>query len=113
VSRRCRSGVPNHRVRMWVGASPDEPRSSAIGLLLPRSALGLHLPARQGPRPRGGTEGVGTWSWRTPVCNQPVNLLGRQVVEVLVVEPHHRGVLAGAQALDLLVAEETVRGNLL
>ena len=85
--------------------------------LLPRSSLGLHLPARRGGRRRSRRVGTGTWrlhsGGRASLCDQLIDSLCGEVVVILVVEPHHRGVLAGAQALDLLVAEETVRGNLL
>src|SRR5439155_11344065 len=114
---------------MWFGASPDDPRSSAIGLLL----FSFHLPARGGGRRRSRRVGACCWSnrgrtprlplpfrgegWgegqgRTPLRHQRVHLLWREVVVVPMVEPHHRRVLARAQALDLLVAEKAVRRNL-
>src|SRR5260370_35594022 len=45
TSRRRRAEVPNHLVRRGLGASPAEPRSSGIGLLLPRRSgfSGRHL----------------------------------------------------------------------
>src|SRR3989454_1629691 len=161
---------------MWFGASPEEPRSSAIGLLL----SSFHLPARGGGRRRSRRVGACCWSnrgrtprlllpfrgegrgegrgrtppplpfrgegrgegrgrtspplpfrgegwgegrgrtspplpfrgegWgegrgRTSLRDQRVHLLGRQVVVIAPVEPHHRRVLARAKALDFFVAE--------
>src|SRR6266446_5154936 len=112
-----RSGVPNQRVMTLVGASPWDPRSSGIGFLLSRSCgfppLILTLSARgRGdgrltartrtayPRGRGGR--------RFRRGDKYVDFGLGQVVVVAVVEPHHRRELAGAEALDLLVAEEPV-----
>src|SRR5919201_1913845 len=83
---------------MWCGSSPCEPRSSGIRLL-PRRPPGLRLRARRrGPGPAFGDERV--------------DLLRRQVVVVAVVQPHHRRVLARSEALDLLIAEKPVGGDL-
>src|SRR5216683_6456432 len=94
---------------MWLGASPAEPRSSGIGLLLPRGSGFFHRPLRRLRRhlPTSGEEEPLSFG------NEMVDLRRRQVVVVLVVEPHHGRVLAGAKALDLLVAEDTVGGDLL
>src|SRR2546422_7382564 len=156
---------------MWFGASPEEPRSSAIGLLLAwrprllpplpfrgkgrgegRGRTLLPLPFRgegrgEGrgrtlpPLPfRGEGRGEGRgrtlpplpfrgegWGegrgrtlpplpfrgggWgegrgRTSLRDQRGHLLWRQVVVVPMVEPHPRRVLARAEALDLLVAQQ-------
>src|SRR5438552_7788840 len=128
---------------MWFGASPDDPRSSAIGLLL----FSFHLPARGGGRRRSRRVGACCWSnrgrtprlplpfrgegrrrtppplpfrgegWgegrgRTTLSNQSIDLLRSQVVVIAMVEPHHRRVLAGAEALNFFVAEQPVRRNL-
>src|SRR5260370_11120923 len=45
--------------------------------------------------------------------NQVVDFRRGQIVVVLMVQAHHGRVLAGAEALDLLVAEESVGGDLL
>src|SRR2546426_1634573 len=119
---------------MWFGASPEDPRSSAIGLLLAwRTSLLPPLPFRgegrgegrgrtSPPLPfrgegwgegRGRTspplpfrgEGWGEGRGRTSLRDQRVHLLGRQVVVIAPVEPHHRRVLARAKALDFFVAE--------
>src|SRR3989440_8057215 len=126
---------------MWFGASPEDPRSSAIGLLLSRRTRLLPpLPFRgegwgegrgRTPPPlpfrgegwgegRGRTppplpfrgEGWGEGQGRTPLRHQRVHLLRRQVVVIAMVKPHHRRVLAGAEALNFFVAEQPVRRNL-
>src|SRR5438132_1454652 len=91
---------------MWLGASPEDPRSSAIGLLLSRRTTLLP------PLPFRG-EGWGGGRGRTSLRHQRVHLLWREVVVVPMVEPHHRRVLARAQALDLFVAEKSIRRNLI
>src|SRR5207302_11046575 len=91
---------------MWFGASPDDPRSSAIGLLLSRRTRLLP------PLPFRG-EGRGEGRGRTTLSNQSIDLLRSQVVVIAMVEPHHRRVLAGAEALNLLVAEKAVGRNLI
>src|ERR1700694_5286112 len=94
--------MPIQRVRTWSGAGRWLPRISGIGLpwLLARRPRPLDaLPAvEEGVRPRPG--------------DQLVDLQRRQVVVEAVAVPHHRGVLAGAQALDRLAAEEAVTGHL-
>src|SRR5438105_3982361 len=108
---------------MWFGASPEDPRSSAIGLLLSRRTRLLPpLPFRgegwgEGrgrtppPLPFRG-EGWGEGRGRTTLSNQSIDLLRRQVVVIAMVKPHHRRVLAGAEALNFFVAEQPVRRNL-
>src|ERR1700694_545299 len=94
---------------MCLGASPNDPRSSAIGLLLARGTrFLLPLPFRG----EGRGEAQGRRFGRPLFSYEPVELLCRQVVVVLVVESHHRGVLACAEALDLLVAEEPIGRDL-
>src|SRR5256885_16637522 len=112
---------------MWFGASPEDPRSSAIGLLLSRRTRLLPplpfrgegwgegrgrtpppLPFRgegwgegQGrtppPLPFRG-EGWGEGQGRTPLRHQRVHLLRRQVAVIAMVKPHHRRGLACAEA---------------
>src|SRR5437879_13111585 len=122
---------------MWFGASPDDPRSSAIGLLLSRRTRLLPpLPFRgegwgegrgRTPPPlpfrgegwgegRGRTppplpfrgEGRGEGRGRTTLSNQSIELLRSQVVVIAMVEPHHRRVLSGAGALNFFVAYKPV-----
>src|SRR5438094_172093 len=105
---------------MWSGWSPCEPRRSGICLLLPRGSWLLHRRLRR-HLPTCGEDkllrrlrrhlptGV---EYPAPFGDQGVDRLGRQVVVVAVVEPHHRRELAGAEALDLFEAEEPVRRNL-
>src|SRR5439155_22824795 len=115
---------------MWFGASPDDPRSSAIGLLL----FSFHLPARGGGRRRSRRVGACCWSnrgrtprlplpfrgegWgegrgRTPLRHQRVDLLGRESVVVRMVQPHNRGFLARPQAVALVLAERAVGETLI
>src|SRR5207247_7502809 len=89
--------------------SACEPRSSAIGVLLARRPrLARFGSSRSRPTLWGGQ--VGTWI--PPFRDQRLDLLGGEVVVVPVVEPGHRRVLAGAEALDALVAEQPILRNL-
>src|SRR5436190_6284426 len=93
---------------MWCGWSPREPRRSAICLLLPRLASLKPLSLALSPRGRGDLNLSDTFS-----CgDKGVDRVGRQVVVVTVVEPHHRRELASAEALDLFEAEESIRRHL-
>src|SRR5262249_8409692 len=78
TSSLCRSGVPNSPVSRCWRSGPCDPRSSvAMSLLACLARLACAV-------------------------DQRVHLLGGQVVVVAVLVAHHRRVLAGAQALDLL-----------
>src|SRR3989442_1034471 len=95
---------------MWFGASPEDPRSSAILFL-----LSLYLPTCWGGRRRSRRVGAGGWNRPAShlFCNKRIDLFRGQVVMKAVVQPHHRRELARAEAFDLLVAEQPVRRNLL
>src|SRR3979490_1250872 len=94
--------MPIQRVRTWSGAGPWLPRISGIGLprLLPRGAR---------PLPRLGAVEEG---FRPHPRQQLVDLHRREVVMQPVAVAHDRRVLAGAEALDRLAAEEAVAGDL-
>src|SRR5690242_15343201 len=96
---------------MWWGWSPNDPRISAISLPLPWRPGFFHLPAPRGGRRRSRRVGArgSLIGARSSLRDELIDLLRRQVVVVAVVEPHHRRVLARAQALDLLEAEQPVR----
>src|SRR5216684_7746874 len=96
---RCRPGVPNRRVSRWLGASPNDPLSSAT-LLRPRLSWRLWSWLQRGRR------------WVAPFLDQRIDLLRGQVVVIFVVEPHHRRELTRSEALDLLVGEEPVLRDL-
>src|SRR5581483_499075 len=103
-----RFGVPNQRVSRWFSPSPDVPRSSAIGPPVP-SPLAGRVGRGHGLDCRRLVLGLAT---AATLCDQRVDLLVGQVVEVLVGEAHHRRVLAGAEALALVEAEEAVARHL-
>src|SRR5438309_11574075 len=81
----ARFSIPIQRVRTWSGAGPWLPRSSALG-------IGLLPPARG--------------------RDQLVERFLGQVVMKAVVVAHHGRVLAGAQALHRLAAEQPVPADL-
>src|SRR5207248_4534546 len=79
--------------------------SSAISLLLPGRAWLTHWSL---PTLWGGQVGPRT----PPLLDQRIDLLGGEVVVVPMVEPGHRRVLTGAEALHALVAEQPVLRDL-
>src|SRR5487761_92202 len=107
MSSLCRLALPNHSVST---GPPTVPRCSATPLgpplgFLSRRGFGSGVSRDSNP-------GFDVRPHQASVVDQRVDLGAREVRLIAMVEPDHRRVLARAQALDLLVGEESVLRDL-